>query len=63
MYIKYYVIIMYPICYNDYKAKRIGGANEADATQGEVGYRSWFIKMFVVKFLAFGQNYLIHFDS
>ena len=37
MYIKYYAIIMYPICYNDYKAKRLGGANEADAPQGEVG--------------------------
>ena len=36
MYIKYYVIIMYPICYNDYMAERLGGANEEYAPQGEV---------------------------
>ena len=28
MYIKYYTIIMYPICYNDYMVERLGGANE-----------------------------------
>ena len=28
MYIKYYAIIITPICYNDYKSKRLGRANE-----------------------------------
>jgi len=28
MYIKYYTIIMYPICYNDYMVEKLGGASE-----------------------------------